>query len=235
MMRTGGGCFSITRICTDEVCVRRSNLDSPIRFLFRFVLQVKRVLRIAGRMIGGSVQRVEAMIFVLDFRAIGDDKTNLAKAAHDVLGDLRERMEPAQARRRPGKVKSVGSLGRAALSSSSYRRATSAFSSSTLDWLDQLSRRRDFLPWERAELLHQRGEPAVGAQVIDARLFQSRQIRGGIQFGEGRLFERFNLICKSHSAATENPEDRTWSRANKQKRATQCRPQILRKWQRPEE
>ena len=49
-------------------------------------------------MIGGRVQRVEAMIFVFDFRTVGDGETDFAEAADDVFGDLRERMEFAEQR-----------------------------------------------------------------------------------------------------------------------------------------
>ena len=58
--------------------------------------KIKRVLRIARRMIGGRVQRVETMIFVFDLRSVRDHETNLAEAADDVLGDLRERMQFAE-------------------------------------------------------------------------------------------------------------------------------------------
>src|SRR5438552_18686311 len=57
--------------------------------------QIKRVLRVARGMVGGRIEGVEAMIFVLDLRSIGNDEANLAEAAHDVVGDLRERMQIA--------------------------------------------------------------------------------------------------------------------------------------------
>ena len=43
-------------------------------------------------MVGGRVERVEAMIFVLNLRPVSDGKTDLAERADDVVGDLRERM-----------------------------------------------------------------------------------------------------------------------------------------------
>ena len=58
--------------------------------------KVERILRIAGGMVGGCVQRVKTMILILDLRPIGDHKPNFAEAAHYVLGDLRQRMEFAQ-------------------------------------------------------------------------------------------------------------------------------------------
>src|SRR5579883_957804 len=57
--------------------------------------QIKRVLRIARGVVGGRVQGVEAMVFVLEFRSVSDGETNLAEAPHDVFGDLRERMQLA--------------------------------------------------------------------------------------------------------------------------------------------
>src|SRR5439155_12548484 len=58
--------------------------------------EIKGVVSVAGGMVGRRVEGVEAMIFVLDFGAVGDDEPDLAEAAHDVLGDLRERMQLAQ-------------------------------------------------------------------------------------------------------------------------------------------
>src|SRR6185437_1212686 len=58
--------------------------------------QIERVLRIAGGMVGGRVQRIEAMIFVLDLRAIRDDEANLAETTYDIVGHLRQWMQLAQ-------------------------------------------------------------------------------------------------------------------------------------------
>src|SRR5256886_13678326 len=58
--------------------------------------QIESVLRVARGMDGGRVERVETVIFVFDLRSIGDDEPDLAKAAHDGVGDLRERMQLAE-------------------------------------------------------------------------------------------------------------------------------------------
>src|SRR6266542_161157 len=47
-------------------------------------------------MVGRRVERVEAVVFVLDFGAVGNHETDFAEAAHDVLGDLGERMKFAE-------------------------------------------------------------------------------------------------------------------------------------------
>ena len=47
-------------------------------------------------MVGGGVERVEAMILVLDLRAVGDGEAEFAEGANDVLGHLCERMEFAE-------------------------------------------------------------------------------------------------------------------------------------------
>src|SRR5208282_2671704 len=77
---------------------RRTSALSPGSggIIVRFVCKIESVLRVARRMVGGRVERVETIIFVLDLRAVGDHKTNFAEAADDVLGHLRERMEFAE-------------------------------------------------------------------------------------------------------------------------------------------
>ena len=50
--------------------------------------QVKSILGVTRRMICRCVQRVEAMVFVFNFRTIGHDEADFAKTAHDVFGHL---------------------------------------------------------------------------------------------------------------------------------------------------
>ena len=57
--------------------------------------KVKGILRIARRMIGRRVQRIEAMIFVFDFGTVRHGETNFPKTANDILGDLSQRMQLA--------------------------------------------------------------------------------------------------------------------------------------------
>jgi len=64
------------------------------------------VSRAGGR---GGIQRVEAVVVVLDLGAVGDGEADLAEAADDVLGDLGDGWSLPSGRRRPGRVKSVGS------------------------------------------------------------------------------------------------------------------------------
>src|SRR3989442_15402866 len=58
--------------------------------------QIKGVLRVTRGMVGGRIEGVEAMIFVLNLRSIGNNETNLAEAAHYVVRHLRERVELAK-------------------------------------------------------------------------------------------------------------------------------------------
>src|SRR2546426_1469642 len=58
--------------------------------------QIKCVLGVARGMVCRRIERVEAMIFVLDLRSIGYDEANLAETPHDVVGYLRERMQLAE-------------------------------------------------------------------------------------------------------------------------------------------
>src|SRR5439155_22069443 len=56
-------------------------------------LQITSVVRVARWVIRRGIQRIEAMVFILDLRPIGDSKSNLAKTANDVLSDLGKRMQ----------------------------------------------------------------------------------------------------------------------------------------------
>src|ERR1051326_9140288 len=61
-----------------------------------WMLDVKSVLCIAGRMICRCIQGIEAMVFVFDLGAIGYDKANFPKAPNDVLCDLGQSTEFAK-------------------------------------------------------------------------------------------------------------------------------------------
>jgi hypothetical protein len=47
-------------------------------------------------MVGRCVQRIEAMILFFDFRAIRDRETYFPKAPDNIIGHLRQWMEPSQ-------------------------------------------------------------------------------------------------------------------------------------------
>ncbi len=85
-MRIGGGAASIVRICTVEVWVRRKPA----------IGQIKCVLLVARRMIGRSVQRVEAMPFRLDVGAFGKRESHPAENTDRAIEHLRERMKRAE-------------------------------------------------------------------------------------------------------------------------------------------
>ena len=75
MTRTGGGCDSITRICTVLVWLR-----SMVR---RQIEVVQRVARGMGR---GDVQGVEVMPGVLDFGAAGHAEAEAAEEVDQLVG-----------------------------------------------------------------------------------------------------------------------------------------------------
>src|ERR1035441_3694847 len=76
-----------------------------------WMLQIERVLCIARGMVGGRVQGVEAVILVLDLGTVGHYEPDLAKAAHDILSNLRQRMEFADDPAAPGQSEIRGLLG----------------------------------------------------------------------------------------------------------------------------
>ena len=91
-MRIGGLRLSIVRICTGR---RVRAHDVPAVLLVRRQVNVERVLNVARGMVGGRVQRVEAMPLVLDLRPVLDGKSHAAKDGDGALEDLRERMQVA--------------------------------------------------------------------------------------------------------------------------------------------
>ena len=128
-------------------------------------------------MIGGRVQRVEAVILVLDLRPVCDHEADLAEAADDVLGDLRERMELADDAAASGQGEIGWFLGQGGLEFKLAAALGQGGFELDLGAVDGLAGGRLLFFGQRAQLLHQGGELAVRAQVVDARLFERRQVR----------------------------------------------------------
>ena len=167
------------------------------RSIRRVVGKIKCVLRIAGGMVGGRVERVETMILVLDFRAVGDDEADFAEAADDVLGHLRERMEFAKRAAASGQRE----IGRFLGQRSRQFEFGAAFGQRGFEGdfgsVDGFAGSGLFLLRKRAELFHQSGEPAVRANPVALGLFERGEVGRGFQVGQRGLFQRFNFVKKS--------------------------------------
>ena len=162
MMRTGGGCvFHDADLHGRGVGAQQ---EPRLRDGRRGGGQVEGVLRIAGRMVGGGVQRVEAMVFVLDFGAVGDDEADLAEAADDILGDLRERMELAEGAAAAREREIGGFFGRGGRKFQFAVALGQGGFEFDLGGVDGLAGGGLFFFGQGAELFHQRGEFAVGAR-----------------------------------------------------------------------
>ena len=68
MIRTGGGVFSITRICTVLVWLRSSSGCAGCA-IAPAVAKIEVLQRIAGRVRGRNVKRLEVVPLVFDLRA----------------------------------------------------------------------------------------------------------------------------------------------------------------------
>src|SRR5713226_7444395 len=137
------------------------------------------------------------MVFVFDLRAVGDRKTNLAKAADNLLGDLRQRMQFAQ-RPAPAWQCGIGRfLGQRALELKFAAAVSKSGFQLGLGGVDRFSSSRFFFLRKRAKLLQQSGEFAVGPEVTDASLFEACEIRCLAQFGQPGFFQWFNLLEES--------------------------------------
>jgi hypothetical protein len=141
-------------------------------------------------MVGGRVERVEAMIFVLNLRPVGDGEADLRKARTMSSVTCVSGCNLPSARRRPGSVKSVGSFGSAALSSSSSRRGERGFEFH-LGGVDEFAGGGLFLLRQRAELFHQRGELAVRPDPRALGLFERGEV--------GAAFSSASAVCFSGS------------------------------------
>ena len=62
------------------------------------ILKVDGSVQIAGGVIGRGVQGVEVMVLVLDFGTIGDSESHATKDVDYLIGNARQRMEPARGR-----------------------------------------------------------------------------------------------------------------------------------------
>src|ERR1041384_2574899 len=105
-------------------------------------------------MIGRGVERVETVVLILDLRAIGDLEADLAEAADNVLGDLRQRMKLAQETAAPWQREIGPLLGATRFEvgfGSTVREGRFNFS---LGDVDGFTGRRLFLLRQCAKLLH---------------------------------------------------------------------------------
>ena len=148
-------------------------------------------------MVGGRVERVETMIFVLDLRPVGDGKTDLAEAADDVVGDLRERMQFAERAAASGQ-REIGRLFRQRSFQFQFLAARDERGFEFhFGGVDEFAGGGLFFFRERAELFHQRGELAVRPDPRALGLFQRGEVGRGFEFRQRGLFQRFNFVEKS--------------------------------------
>jgi hypothetical protein len=115
------------------------------------------------------------------------------------------------ARRRPGRVKSVGCLGSAAASSQFAAPLQERGFEFHLGGVDKFSGGGFFLFGKRAELFHQGCELAVGANPRAFGLLQRGEVGRGFEFRAGGLFQRFDFVQESshklrRSVSASGPE-----------------------------
>ena len=60
------------------------------------VLQIESILCVSGRVVGGSIQRVETVVFIFHLRSICDNESDFTEAADDILGHLCQGVELAE-------------------------------------------------------------------------------------------------------------------------------------------
>src|SRR5438876_9583475 len=149
-------------------------------------------------MAGRRVERIEAMVFIFDLRSVGDSEADFPKAADDVLGHLRERMELAQGAAAAWQCKIGRLAGQRGLKFEFAAALCEGRFKCNFDGIDGFAGTGLLLLRQTPKLLHQRSESAMRTEIIDASLLQSGQIRRTAQFSQSRLFQPLNFLQKVH-------------------------------------
>ena len=155
-------------------------------------------------MVGGGVEGVEAMILILNLRPVGNGEAEFAESANDVLGDLCERMEFAECAAAAGQGEIGWFLGQRGLEFEFGAAFGERGFEFNLDGVDEFAGGGFFLLRERAELFHQRGELAVGAEPGALGLFERGGVGRRLEFGQRGLFQRFNFVQERHIPSARN-------------------------------
>ena len=150
-------------------------------------------------MVGGRVERVEAMILVLDLRPVGHGETDLAERADDVVGDLRERMQFAERAAASGQREISWLFRQRGFQFQFLAARHERGFEFDLGGVDEFACGGLFFLGERAELFHQRGELAVRPDPRAFGLLQRGEVGRGAQFGERGLFQRFDFVQERHT------------------------------------
>ena len=142
--------------------------QSPIR-------KVESVLFVARRMIRRRVQRVEAMIFVFNFRPVSDDETDLAKTPDNILGHLGEGMQFAQRAAASWQGKISWLLRQRRFEFQFHASLGQGGFQFGFDDVNQFARCGFFLFGQGAELFQQRGESSLRSEKGSLGLIQRGQ------------------------------------------------------------
>ena len=161
-----------------------------------FARQVKRVLRIASRMIRRRVQRVKTMILVLHFRPGGNCKAQSPKAPHNLLSHPRQRMKPTptQAASGQAEVSRMLRLGRLALQN--LPPPVNQPADGVPHFVNGFARRRPLFFRQPTQLPQQAGDYSLRAKILHPNFLQPRQIRRRFHFQLSVSDERLRVFRK---------------------------------------
>jgi hypothetical protein len=149
-------------------------------------------------MVGRCVEGVEAMIFVLNLRAVGHGETNLAEGADDIVGYLGKGMEFADGAAASGQREISGFFGQRGNEFEFLAANREGGFELYFRGVNGLARGRFFFLRQRSELFHKRGEFAVGADPRAFGLLERGNIGRAFQLGERRLLEWFDFSNERH-------------------------------------
>lgn len=140
-------------------------------------------------MVGGSVQGVEAVGFVLDLGPIGDGEADFTEGSDDILGGLSEGVESAEVGLAAWGGEVGGLFGEGGLEGEVGSALAEEVFQFRFGGIDGFAGGWAFLFGEGAQLFHEGGELSIGADPGAFGAFEGGDIGCGLEFQGGGLLE----------------------------------------------
>ena len=158
--------------------------------------EVEGVLLVARGVVGGGVERVEAVPFVVDVRAVGEREAHAAEDLHGAVEQLRDRVQAARrdgARAGQAQVEAGKGVG-FVLGGEESGAFLQGSGEGGADFVEAFADGGAFFLADGFHALADLRERALAAEVFDARLFQRERVGGGGDVGLGLGEEGFEFL-----------------------------------------
>ena len=173
----------------------------------RGIGEVEGVLDVARGVVEGGGERVEAVELRLDLGAVGHRETDLAQDAAQLFAHERERVPGARAavRRRQSGVDRRAELGGDLVFLDPAQSGVEQCLQLGLGIVDQTAERGPLVLGHGAHLLHQQGEPAIGADQAGLGRFEFGAGADRTEFGPRVREQGGELVLHKDGSTTGAP------------------------------